>query len=121
MPEVRRPTALISYSHDSAEHEQRVLELCNRLRARGIDTMLDQFLPGAPSEGWPLWMEREIESRDFTLMVCTESYRRRFMEDEAAGVGRGVVWEARILRNLLYEDSERHGRIVPVLVEEDGQ
>ena len=117
MPATDRPTALISYSHDSPEHEQRVLALCNRLRERGIDTMVDQFLPGAPSEGWPLWMEREIERRDFTLMICTEAYQRRFMEDEEAGVGRGVVWEARILRNLLYEDSERAGRIVPVLLE----
>ena len=37
--EPQRPTALISYSHDSPEHEQRVLELCNRLRARGIDAL----------------------------------------------------------------------------------
>ena len=111
------PTALISYSHDSAEHEQRVLDLCNRLRARGIDALVDQFLPGAPSEGWPLWMERQIEQRDFTLMVCTEAYQRRFMEAEASGVGLGVVWEARILRNLLYENPERHARIVPVFLE----
>jgi tetratricopeptide (TPR) repeat protein len=117
MADAKQPTALISYSHDSPEHEQRVLELCNRLRARGIDAFVDQFLPGAPSEGWPLWMERQIESRDFTLMVCTEAYRQRFMEEEASGIGRGVVWEARILRNLLYEDSERHSRIVPVLIE----
>lgn len=115
------PTALISYSHDSAEHEQHVLELCNRLRARGVDTVVDQFLPGAPSEGWPLWMERQIEQRDFTLMVCTEAYQRRFMETEAIGIGRGVVWEARILRNLLYEDSERHGRIIPVLFTSDAR
>ena len=115
------PTALISYSHDSPEHEQAVLALCNRLRARGIDAFVDQFLPGAPSEGWPLWMERQIEQRDFTLMVCTEAYRRRFMEDEADGIGRGVVWEARILRNLLYDNSERHGRIVPVLLQSDAQ
>jgi tetratricopeptide (TPR) repeat protein len=115
--DAKQPTALISYSHDSPEHEQRVLNLCNRLRARGVDAFVDQFLPGAPSEGWPLWMERQIESRDFTLMVCTEAYQRRFMEEEASGIGRGVVWEARILRNLLYEDSERHGRIVPVLLE----
>jgi tetratricopeptide (TPR) repeat protein len=111
------PTALISYSHDSPEHEHRVLELCNRLRARGVEATIDQFLPGAPSEGWPLWMERQIESRDFTLMLCTENYLRRFMEGESAGVGRGVVWEARILRNLLYDDSERHARIVPLLFE----
>ncbi len=62
-------------------------------------------------------MERQIEQRDFTLIVCTETYRRRFMDDETAAVGRGVVWEARILRNLLYADTERHGRIVPVLFE----
>jgi tetratricopeptide (TPR) repeat protein len=117
----KAPTALISYSHDSPEHEQRVLELCNRLRARGVDALVDQFLPGAPSEGWPLWMEREIERRDFTLMVCTEAYRQRFMEEEPSGIGRGVVWEARILRNLLYEDSERHGRIVPVLIESNAR
>jgi tetratricopeptide (TPR) repeat protein len=117
----KSPTALISYSHDSPEHEQRVLDLCNRLRERGVDAFIDRFLPGAPSEGWPLWMERQIESRDFTLMVCSETYRRRFMEDEPSGVGRGVVWEARILRNLLYEDSEWHGRIVPVLLEPDAR
>ena len=112
----QHPTALISYSHDSPEHEKRVLELCNRLRARGIDAFVDQFLPGAPSEGWPLWMEQQIEGRDFTLMVCTEAYRRRFMGNEAAGIGRGVVWEARILRNLLYEKSEWQARIVPVII-----
>jgi hypothetical protein len=66
-------------------------------------------------------MERQIEQRDFTLMVCTEAYRRRFMEDEAEGIGRGVVWEARILRNLLYENAERHGRFVPVLLQADAQ
>ncbi len=115
------PTALISYSHDSPEHEKHVLGLCNRLRERGVDTVVDQFLPGAPSEGWPLWMERQIEQRDFTVMVCTEAYQRRFMENEAVGIGRGVIWEARILRNLLYEDSERHGRIIPVLFAPDAR
>ncbi len=117
--EPKSPTALISYSHDSLEHERAVLELCNRLRARGVDSFIDQFLQGAPSEGWPLWMERQIEQRDFTLMVCTEAYQRRFMEIETHGIGRGVVWEARILRNLLYEDPHRHGRIIPVLLAPD--
>ena len=115
----KSPTALISYSHDSLDHEQVVLALCNRLRANGIDAFVDQFLPGAPSEGWPLWMERQIEQRDFTLMVCTESYLHRFMETDALGVGRGVVWEARILRNLLYADSAWHARIIPVLLAPD--
>ena len=110
------PSALVSYSHDSPEHEQRVLQLCNDLRARGIDAFLDQFLSGAPDEGWPLWMERQIERCDFTLMVCTEAYLRRFTEHETSGVGLGVVWEARILRNLLYANTDRQRRIVPVLL-----
>jgi tetratricopeptide (TPR) repeat protein len=115
------PKALISYSHDSREHEQAVLSFCNRLRANGIDAFIDQFLPGAPSEGWPLWMERQIEQRDYTLLVCTEPYLRRFMEVEVRGIGRGVVWEARILRNLLYADKERHGRIIPVVLESQAE
>lgn len=115
MSDHEHPTALLSYSHDSPEHERRVLALCNRLRERGVDTFVDQFLAGAPSEGWPLWMERQIEGRDFTLVICTETYRLRFMEAAPPDSGRGVVWEARILRNLLYEQPERHGRIVPVI------
>ena len=115
MSDPKHPTALLSYSHDSPEHEHRVLELCNRLRERGVDTFVDRFLAGAPAEGWPLWMERQIESRDFTLMICTQTYRRRFMEAEPSDAGRGVVWEARILRNLLYENPDQHGRIVPVV------
>ncbi|MBV9719415.1 MAG: toll/interleukin-1 receptor domain-containing protein [Candidatus Eremiobacteraeota bacterium] len=117
--ERKSPSVLISYSHDSPDHERAVLALCNRLRASGIDTFIDQFLPGAPSEGWPLWMERQIEKCDFTLMVCTEPYLRRFMEIETRGIGRGVVWEARILRNLMYEDAEWHGRIIPLLLTPD--
>jgi tetratricopeptide (TPR) repeat protein len=116
-----QPTALISYSHDSPEHESRVLSLCNRLRSRGVDAFVDQFLAGAPREGWPLWMERQIAQRDFTLMVCTQTYLRRFMEDEASGVGRGVVWEARILRNLLYEDSAWQARVVPVIFDDEAR
>ena len=32
----------ISYSHDSAEHRDRVLALSERLRQDGIDTLLDR-------------------------------------------------------------------------------
>ena len=32
----------ISYSHDSAEHKDRVWDLCERLRHDGIDCRIDQ-------------------------------------------------------------------------------
>jgi SEFIR domain len=46
------PKVFISYSHDSPEHEQRVLELAERLRADGINCTIDQYVV-APAEGWP--------------------------------------------------------------------
>jgi hypothetical protein len=33
--------AFISYSHDSAEHKNRVWDLCERLRHDGIDCRID--------------------------------------------------------------------------------
>ena len=33
----------ISYSHDSPDHESRVLALSDRLRREGIDAILDQY------------------------------------------------------------------------------
>jgi len=32
-----------SYSHDSTEHEERVLALSNRLRIDGVDSIIDQY------------------------------------------------------------------------------
>lgn len=114
-----RPTALISYSHDSDEHEERVLALANRLRADGIDCELDQYIPGgAPPEGWPRWMEARIEESDFVLMVCTPTYARRVLRQEAADRGRGVVWEATLLYNLLYHDDAFKAKAVPILMGE---
>jgi hypothetical protein len=38
------PKVFISYSRDSAEHEQRVLELANELRTHcGVDAWIDRY------------------------------------------------------------------------------
>src|SRR5690349_7059568 len=91
------PTVFISYSHDSAAHAARVLALSNQLREGGIETILDQYDPN-PSQGWPRWMDEHIRESDFVLMVCTPTYFRRVMNQEAPGVGLGVQWEG----NLIY-------------------
>jgi hypothetical protein len=51
------PKVFISYSHDSPEHAQCVLDLSNRLREWGVDCIIDQYEP-FPPEGWPHWMEQ---------------------------------------------------------------
>ena len=61
------PRIFLSYSHDSTAHAERVLELCDRLCADGLDAWIDQYEP-APSEGWPLWMERQVELADRVLV-----------------------------------------------------
>jgi len=107
------PKVFISYSHDSDEHEIRVLDLANRLREDGIDAEIDQY-ETSPPDGWPAWCEQKIEEADFVLLVCTENYLRHGRNKEE-GEGLGVVWEARIIRQLIYDDGARTKRFVPVL------
>ena len=108
------PKVFISYSHDTVEHQERVLGLADRLRADGIDAEIDQYNV-APPEGWPLWCEQRIKAADIVLMVCTETYYRRVSGDEKQGKGLGVVWEAQIIRQLLYDAGAISDKFVPAL------
>jgi tetratricopeptide (TPR) repeat protein len=111
------PTVFISYSHESREHEERVLDLANRLRADGIDAEIDQYVSGGfPPLGWPRWMEERIIRSDFTLLVCTEVYGKRIAREAPPGEGRGVIWEADLVYRLLYESDDFRRRAVPVLL-----
>ena len=65
------PKVFISYSHDSPEHAQHVLELAERLRKDGVDAQIDQYIAGTPAGGWPRWM---LHSR-----CCTTSVIRRLL------------------------------------------
>lgn len=108
------PKVFISYSHDTVAHQERVLDLADRLRADGIDAEIDQYNDASP-EGWPRWCERQIEAADAVLMVCTETYHRRVKGEEAPGKGLGAVWEAAIIRQLIYEAGTVSSKFVPVL------
>jgi SEFIR domain len=114
VPESVPPRVFISYSHDSDEHNNRVLGLADRLRADGVDAMVDQFVQ-APEQGWPAWCEEQIDKADFVLMVCTETFLRRVKGDEERGKGHGVLWEARLIRQQLYDAGSVSNKFVPVL------
>lgn len=119
--EKKAPTKVfISYSWDSAEHKERVLALANTLRNPwGIETDIDQYIrakpPFTPSQGWDLWMEKRIEWAEFVLIVCTETYKRRFSGDEEPGIGRGSTWEGTIIRQHLYNNQLLNTRFIPVV------
>jgi tetratricopeptide (TPR) repeat protein len=111
------PKVFISYSHDSPAHEAKVLALSNRLRGNGIDAILDQYEPFPPG-GWIDWMKRQVREAQFILVVCTETYRRRWDGGEKAGVGLGATYESGLIQQLLYDAGGVNERFVPVLLSE---
>ena len=111
-------TIFISYSHDSEEHRQRVIELTKRLRGDGVRVVIDEdMLPGGPDKGWPHWCEKQVSHADRVLLVCTETYCRRYDCDEVEGTGLGVVCEGRIIRQILWDKAGKNKQFRPVLLD----
>jgi hypothetical protein len=113
-------TVFISYSHDSEAHRELVLGLSERLRADGIETILAQYVNGAPQQGWPRWMLEGLDTAQFVLVVCTETYYRRFRGHETPGKGKGVDWEGALITQELYDARSNTLKFVPVLFSADG-
>lgn len=111
------PNVFISYAHEDAEHEARVLALACQLHDEdGVGIILDQHNPNPP-EGWPLWMQRSLEAATHVLMICSPAYYRRVMRKEEAGKGLGVQWEGSLIYNALYENPNQGDKYLPVLIE----
>jgi hypothetical protein len=105
----------ISYAHDSEAHCLRVRSLAARLRTDGVNCTIDRYVSGSPPEGWPLWMERQIGSSDFVLVVGSDRYIRRYEGVEEQAVGLGATWEAVLTRVELYEAQGINKKFVPVV------
>jgi hypothetical protein len=110
----------VSYSHDSPAHAKRVLDLADRLRSEGVDAWIDQY-ESSPAEGWPRWLHRQIEAAAFVLVICTETYRRRFDGEDEPGTGRGATWEGLLASQMLDQKSGQNDRLIPVLFEGDDE
>jgi hypothetical protein len=110
----RKPRVFISYSHDSEEHSEAVLDLCELLRESGVDAWIDVYDEIPPPRSWPRWMYDQIEAAKFVLVVCTGTYERRLLGREDPSVGRGATWEGAIVTQEMYESDS--GRIIPVLL-----
>lgn len=109
----------ISYSHDTEQHRQRVLALADRLNVDDIDCELDQYVKGSPEQGWPMWMERQLEEAEFVLLICTETYLNRVQRKEPRGVGKGVKWESLLTYQELYDNDSGNHKFIPIIFSAD--
>ena len=120
-PGPTNPKVFVSYSHDSQEHIKGVRELAKRLRTDGVECRLDRYERNPP-RGWQKWMEDQIIWADHVLVVCTETYCRRFNGQETPGKGLGVAWEGMIITQALYEQAGGNDKFIPVVFSsEDAQ
>ena len=73
----------ISYAHqnndesgeEGDQHQKRILAFANQLRSDGVDVVLDQHIADPP-DGWPWWMNNELEAADIVLLIITETYSK---------------------------------------------
>lgn len=114
--EEKNSKVFISYSHDSKEHQDKVLLFSNKLRSEGIDCILDQY-EDSPPEGWPKWMDRNIKQSDFVLVLCTETYYNRVMGTDEKGMG--IKWESTLIYQQLYNAGSNNLKFIPIQFENE--
>lgn len=114
----KNPVVFISYSQDSVEFADKVLDFSNKLRSEGIDAILDQY-EESPSEGWPRWMENCINKADYIIVIGSKGYLNKISGNVNQGVGRGVKWEGNIIYQKLYMADSINEKFIPVVFDDN--
>lgn len=101
------PKAFISYAWDD-ETKAWVKELASKLRADGINAIIDQWQL-APGDQLTDFMERAVRENDYVLVVCTPQYKIK--SDNRKG---GVGYEGDIMTAEVFQKSN-HRKYIPIL------
>lgn len=101
-------TVFISYSWDSIEHQNWVLNLANILVTNGVDVILDQYELSAGKE-MTFFMEKSLTA-DKILIILTPSFKNK--ADKREG---GVGYEYSLFTQEYYEKQSDQSRIIPIL------
>jgi tetratricopeptide (TPR) repeat protein len=113
MPEA--PSVFVSYTHESAEHRNHVIEFAAFLHEQGIVTVLDAWL-GWERQDWYVWALREMTEADYVIVVASERYRW-ISDGHGRNQHKGVRSEVGVLREMIYADRECWlPKILPVLL-----
>lgn len=109
------PRVFISYSHQNADFENKVLNFANKLRSEGVDANVDLY-EESPSEGWPRWMENQIREADFVLVISSKSYYEKCYSPSK---GKGISWEVNIVYQHIYDANSENTKFIPVYFDEN--
>ena len=104
----------ISYSHDSPEHKQWVLELGTKLVQNGVDVVLDRW-DLTPGDNFTQFMEVGVRDLDWVLVICTDNYVRKANNREG-----GVGYEVQIVTAQLVENLGID-KFIPIIRQTSGQ
>lgn len=108
------PKLFISYSHENEHHSDWILQLATRLRANGVNVILDRWdlRLGANVQAF---MESASVGSSRVLSVCTDQYVKK-ANDHKGGVG----YEKTILNASIMKDQESD-RIIPLIRDNDSE
>lgn len=110
----KNPRVFISYSHNDSVYEEKILSFSNKLRSEGIDANVDLY-EESPSEGWPRWMENQINESDYVLIVASREYYEKYYKNG----GKGVTWEVSIIYQHLYDSGAKTSKFIPVFFNDE--
>jgi WD40 repeat protein len=110
------PRVFVSYSHETPEHKESVLQLCALLTERGVDVRVDQNDVNE-RRIWTDWTNSEILGSDFVIVVASPAYRAAGENRLTPGKNLGVRSEYLRLADLLHRDPALWTRkILPVVL-----
>ena len=102
------PKVFVSYSYDSNKHEKWVLQLCTKLRKKGVDVILDKWELGLGDLMSP-FMREGITDSDRVLIICTDAY-----VEKADALKDGVGYEMTIVDTEL-DQNLRSNKFIPII------
>ncbi len=108
MNDSKTPSVFISYSWDNDTHKAWVRYLAEQLRLNGVDARLDQWYV-KPGGSFTQFMEAEVASADYVLIVCTSTYAKKSNAREG-----GVGYEQQIVSGQLMSGIPRE-KFIPII------
>src|SRR5947208_3035736 len=117
-------TVFISYSWDSDEFKQSVVDLAMWLQTAGQERLnieIDyKYSITPPEEGWQSWMVKTITESDVVLVVCTANYAAKFSKREKIPTsGKGVRLEGAIITQEIYNNFQQNKKFFPIVPDGD--